>query len=105
MEPGPSKLSPVEKVPVRATILSALSVVPYVIVLATIYGFDLTIVQRGSAIRYLFHILDTVRCPLTALVTFKSNKSSGNGGNKSNVNDARLRQNDELTCNEPSFTL
>ena len=102
VEPTPSKVSSVEKVPVRATILSALSVVPYVIVLTTIYGFDLTVVQRGSAIRFLFHILDTIRCPLTALVTFVSNKSNGR---RSALADVRQRRNEGLTCNEPSFSL
>jgi hypothetical protein len=40
-EPNPAKTNSVQKVLVRATIFSALSIVPYVIVLAAVYGFDL----------------------------------------------------------------
>ena len=70
--------SSVHDIPIRATILSAMSVVPYLLVLAAIFGSDLTAVERGSAVRILFHVIDVFRCPLTAVVIFASNRRQQN---------------------------
>jgi hypothetical protein len=51
----------IEKIPIRATILSALSVVPYLIVLAAIFTSDLTYAQRGNGIHLILSILCALR--------------------------------------------
>ena len=72
LEDGP--VSPVQEIPIKATVLSAMSVVPYLLVLVALFVLDLTAVERAIAVRLLFQVLDVFRCPLTTLIIFASNK-------------------------------
>jgi hypothetical protein len=76
LEEGPVFISGslVQEIPIKATVLSALSVVSYLLVLVVILILDLTVVDRAIAVRLLFHFLDVFRCPLTALIIFASNR-------------------------------
>lgn len=90
----------VQKIPIRATVLSALSVVPYILVLVAIFALNLTYVERGIAVRIVFHIVDMIRCPLTTLVTFASNKKNFK---QTSGDDKTMAK--QAMCNEPSFSL
>jgi hypothetical protein len=65
LEEGPVVVSgsPVQEIPIKATVLSAMSVVPYLLVLVALFVLDLTVAERAIAIRLLFQVLDVFRCP------------------------------------------
>ena len=71
------KVTSVEKIPVRATLFSAFSAFPYLLALllkaATAVPDYKTI---GQNIKFALTIILSLRCPLTALITFASNKKT-----------------------------
>jgi hypothetical protein len=82
------KNSSIEKIPIRATILSACSVVPYLLILNVVYFSHLNKIAAGVATHVVLQLLVALRCPLTAIVTFKFDKkqTERNQQNKQNIN-------------------
>ena len=68
------KATGVEKIPVRATLFSALATLPYFIGLVRTLVFQQHSIERGNGIKIMMYIILVVRCPLTALITFASNR-------------------------------
>jgi uncharacterized membrane protein (GlpM family) len=64
----------VQEIPIRATILSAMSVIPYFLVLVALFLLDLSVDERGLVVRLLFYVLVVCRCPLTTFVIFATNR-------------------------------
>ena len=61
----------VEKIPIRTTVLSALSMVPYILVLFAISNVNLARSQIGLISRIVLQLQVALRCPLAAMLTFK----------------------------------
>ena len=80
-----------KEIPVRATIFSGLSVVPYVLVLAAIFNLRISYLVRGAIVRTLFQLLDIFRCPLTSALIFASNRrAEAEAGNKRSNENVRM---------------
>ena len=56
-----------EKIPVRATMFSAISVVPYVLIICIFYSFGLEKNQIGISSRMVMLVLAAIRSPLIGL--------------------------------------
>ena len=70
-----NKKDEVKRIPIRATIFSAMSVVIHSIVFGAIHNRqNMTYHQRGLAIRTVAIVMLVIRCPLTAIITFAFNK-------------------------------
>ncbi len=65
----------VEKIPIRATILSALSTVPYLVILVLLYLSNLPPNRIGMGNRIVVQLLLVFRCPLVATVMFKKKQN------------------------------
>jgi hypothetical protein len=57
--PAKSATESVVEIPVRATLFSALSTLPYVIMVASILGFEVNYLVRGSLVRTLSQVSTT----------------------------------------------
>ena len=71
-----SSQSSVAKIPVRATIFSAVSTLPYLIG-PLIAGPDREVYpEKAIAVKIALSIFLALRCPLTALITYASSKKT-----------------------------
>ena len=70
------KVTSVEKIPVRATLFSAICALPYLIGLITTMSSSADYKKKGPNIKLALSIILSLRCPLTALITYASNKKS-----------------------------
>ena len=61
----------VMKIPIRATIISAMSVVPYAIILFAIFLSNQSTENVGAANRLVTILLCALRCPTIGLFTYK----------------------------------
>jgi len=62
------------KIPLRATVLSGLTTIPYWIVLSAALKSDLDIGMKGIVVRIWMILLNATRCPVTAIATYSANK-------------------------------
>ena len=81
-------------IPIRATIISAIFVVPYVVNFRILKAVDIDVDVKASIIRGVVALLLAVRCPLTAFVTFKSAKEVAT--NKRRIKERKERQEVEI---------
>jgi len=77
----------VEKIPIRATIISALFVVPYVTLFAFVFRVDQSRKSVGLQSRIILLTTLAIRCPMTAVLAFKK----VNGPNQQIVRVAKLQ--------------
>lgn len=68
------KVESVEKIPVRATLFSAILSLPYVIGLIRSSSNNIYYPERVRNMKIALTMILTIRCPLTVLVTFASNR-------------------------------
>jgi hypothetical protein len=64
----------VDKIPIRATVLSALAMVPYTLLLLAVSSSNLTKNQIGLSSKIIMQLQVVFRCPLAAVMAFKFNK-------------------------------
>ena len=71
---GKSGSGSVQKIPVRATLFSALCLTPYAVGMlqSAVKPVDYSI--RGPRIKLILTLILCLRCPLTALITYASNR-------------------------------
>ena len=81
-------------IPIRATIISAVFVVPYVVNFRILQSVDIDVDVKAVIIRGVIAVILAVRCPLTAFVTFKSAKEVAT--NKQRIKERRERQEVEI---------
>jgi hypothetical protein len=62
-----------ERVPIRVSILSSTLIIPYIAVQAVFKSAGLTLEQRTYISWLALSTLNTLRCPLTVILAFKSN--------------------------------
>ena len=62
----------VETIPVRATIISAIFVLPYNTFYVLFQAVDIDPVLKAGAIGVVLSVITILRCPLTAFVTYKT---------------------------------
>ena len=58
-----SENSSVYKIPIRATLLSALLFIPHALILSAIYASNLEKDKVGHGVRMVVLILNAIRCP------------------------------------------
>jgi hypothetical protein len=78
----------VNKIPIHSTVLSALAMVPYTLVLLVISSSNLSKTQIGLSTRIFIQLQIVFRCPLVALLAFKFNKKQ-KIENKNNLRTVR----------------
>jgi hypothetical protein len=59
-------------IPIRATIISAIFVLPYSIMYLVFLAVDVDHVIRSGGIRAVLAVITILRCPLTAFVTYQT---------------------------------
>ena len=62
--------------PVRATVLSSLSMFIYVVVLNIILNTNVTHLHRAIAVTVMEGVTNMLRCPLAVLLTFKTHQKN-----------------------------
>ena len=64
----------VEKIPIQASIFSSILIFPYLFIFILTHVFELEDGNRGILNRSALTFSTAIRCPLTVLMTYKSNK-------------------------------